>query len=140
MMRRVSWVGAGAAAAVRLVQRADRARREPPSNGNRLTVRATVAPELVADLTDLLRRVTGRAEREHSGAISVSLAPGVDRSGLERELRAVLDRWSEMHPGVRVRVTVDAEARPRRRMAFRRASDSQERKEAATVGTVAGPQ
>jgi hypothetical protein len=122
------------------MRHAYRGRREPPANGNRLTVRATVAPELVADLTDLLRRVTGRAESEHSGAIRVSLAPGVDPAGLERELRAVLDRWSEMHPGVRVRVTVDTEARPRRRTAFRRSTDARERAEAATAGTAAGPQ
>jgi hypothetical protein len=137
-MRRLVWVGAGAAAAVRLMQRAYQARREPSSYRNGLTVRATVAPELVADLTDLLRRVTGRAESEQSGAIRVSLAPGVDPSGLERELRAVLDRWSEMHPGVRLRVTVDAEARPRRRNAFRRSGDAQERAKAAAAGTVAG--
>jgi hypothetical protein len=72
-----------------------------------LTVEATVAPELVADLADLLRRVTGRAASDETGAIAVSLAPGVSPSDAERDLRTVLQRWSDMHPGIRVRVTLD---------------------------------
>jgi hypothetical protein len=110
-----------------------------PSNGNRLAVRATVAPELVADLTDLLRRVAGRAEADQGGAITVRLAPGVERSDVERELRAVVDRWSQMHPGIRVRVT-DDEPPYRRRATFRRAVEMQERAEAAPAGTTAGGQ
>jgi hypothetical protein len=72
-------------------------------------VRATIAPELVDDLTDLLRRVTGRAASDDGGGITVRLAPGVDPSDVERELRAVVHRWSEMHPGVRVDVAPAAE-------------------------------
>jgi hypothetical protein len=135
-MRRVLWVGAGAATAARILERAYRARRGVPSNGNRLAVHATVAPEVVADLTDLLRRVTGRAENDQDGAITVKLAPGVDRSEFERELRAVIHRWSEMHPGIRVRVTEDDQA-PKRRRATRRAVENQERAETAAAGTLA---
>jgi hypothetical protein len=80
-------------------------------------VRATVEPELVADLTDLLRRVTGRAASDQAGAITVDLAAGVSLSDVERELGIVVHRWSEMHPGVRVHVTADDEVPrlPRRR-------------------------
>jgi hypothetical protein len=136
MMRRVLWVGAGAATAARILRRAYRARREVRSNSNRLAVHATVAPEVVADLTDLLRRVTGRAENDRDGAITVKLAPGVDRSEFERDLRAVIHRWSEMHPGIRVRVTDDDQA-PKRRRATRRAVETQERAETAAAGTLA---
>jgi hypothetical protein len=98
------WVGAGAAAIARLTRGAYRARRSPAKSVYRLTVRPTVAPELVDDLTDLLRRVAGRAASDEGGAITITFAPGVEASDLERELRTVLDRWSDMHPGVRVRV------------------------------------
>jgi hypothetical protein len=125
------------AAAARLARRAYHARRKVSSTGNRLAVRATVAPELVADLTDLLRRVAGRAEEDQAGAITVSLAPGADRSDVERELRAVVHRWAEMHPGIRVRVT-DDEAPHRRRATSRHAVEIQERAEAAPAGTIAG--
>jgi hypothetical protein len=91
-----------------------RARRGPAPSVYRLTVRPTVAPELVEDLTDLLRRVTGRAATDEGGAITITIAPGVDASDLERELRAVLDRWSDMHPGVRLRVTPSATLPTRR--------------------------
>jgi hypothetical protein len=84
------------------------ARRNPEKSVYRLTVRPTVAPELVDDLTDLLRRVAGRAASDEGGAITITFAPGVDASRLERDLRAVMDRWSDMHPGVRVRVTPSA--------------------------------
>jgi hypothetical protein len=125
------------AAAARLAERAYRARLKSPSNGNRLAVRATVAPELVADLTDLLRRVAGRAEADHAGAITVSLAPGAVQSEVERELRAVVHRWSEMHPGIRVRVT-DDESPHRRRATLRRAVEMQEPADATPAGTIAG--
>jgi hypothetical protein len=136
-MRRVLWVGAGAATAARILERAYRARRGVRSNGNRLAVHATVAPEVVADLTDLLRRVTGRAENDQDGAITVKLAPGVDPSEFERELRAVIHRWSEMHPGIRVRVTEDDQAPKRRRATSRRSVETQERAETAAAGTLA---
>ena len=104
MTGRALWIGAGAAAIARLTRRAYRARRSSAESVYRLTVRPTVAPELVDDLTDLLRRVAGRAASDEGGAITITFAPGVEASELERELRMVLDRWSEMHPGVRVRV------------------------------------
>lgn len=136
MMRRVIWVGAGAAAAARVAQRAYLARRKERLDGNRLAVRATVAPELVADLTDLLRRVAGRAEADQAGAITISLASGVDRSDIERELRAVVHRWSEMHPAIRVRVTDADEAPQRRRATFRRKVERQELAEATAARTI----
>jgi hypothetical protein len=136
-MRRVIWVGAGAAAAARVAQRAYLARRKERSDGNRLAVRATVAPELVSDLTDLLRRVAGRAEVDQAGAITISLAPGVDRSDIERELRAVVHRWSEMHPGIRVRVTDGDEGAHRRRATRRRTVETQERAEPTAAWTIA---
>jgi hypothetical protein len=125
------------ATAARLAERAYRARRKSPSNGNRLAVRATVAPELVADLTDLLRRVAGRAEADQAGMITISLAPGAVPSEVERELRAVVHRWAEMHPGIRVRVT-DDESPQRRRATFRRPVEMQEPAEATPAGTIAG--
>jgi hypothetical protein len=137
MMRRVLWVGAGAATAARIVQRAYHVRREVRSNGNRLAIHATVAPEVIADLADLLRRVAGRAENEQDGAITVKLAPGTDRSEFERELQAVIHRWSEMHPGIRVRVTEDDQRSNRRRATSRRAVETQERAETAAAGTLA---
>jgi hypothetical protein len=91
-----------------MTRRVYRARRDPTQRVYRLTVRPTVAPELVDDLTDLLRRVAGRAASDEGGAITITFAPGVEASNLERELRTVLDRWSDMHPGVRVRVTPSA--------------------------------
>jgi hypothetical protein len=90
------------------------ARRNPEKSVYRLTVRPTVAPELVDDLIDLLRRVAGRAAIDEGGAITITFAPGVNASSLERELRAVLDRWSDMHPGVRVRVMPSAKLPARR--------------------------
>jgi hypothetical protein len=98
----------------RLTRRAYRARRSPQQSLYRLTVRPTVAPELVDDLTDLLRRVAGRAASDEGGAITITFAPGVDVSSFERELRAVLERWSDMHPGVRVRVSPSASLQTRR--------------------------
>jgi hypothetical protein len=140
IMRRVIWVGAGVAAAARVVQRTYRGRRKPVSNDGGLTVRATVAPELVADLSDLLRRVAGRATVDHSGTITIDLAPGVDRSEIERELRAVADRWSEMHPGVRVRVTADDERRPHRPLTRRRGVPRHEHADVVTAGSPVTPQ
>jgi hypothetical protein len=142
MMRRTIWVGAGAAAAARLARRAYQARRRsaPVPEGQRLTVRATIAPELVADLTDLLRRVTGRAASDEAGGISISLAPGVDPSDIERDLHAVIHRWSEMHPGIRVYVAAGAELPhlPRRRK-FRRGVEAEEPVAAASSGMWATP-
>jgi hypothetical protein len=121
MRRRAIWIGAGAATAARLARRVYRARREATSDGHRLTIRATVAPEVVADLEDLLRRVSGRAASDQHGAITVSLAPGAEVPEVERDLRAVVHRWSEMHPGVRVHVGAGAEvSEPRRQRRFRR--------------------
>ena len=114
MTRRALWIGAGTAAVARLTRRAYRTRRNRVKSAYRLTVRPTVAPELVDDLTDLLRRVAGRAASDEGGAITITVAPGVDVSSLERDLRAVLDRWSDMHPGVRVRVTPSARLPARR--------------------------
>jgi hypothetical protein len=107
-------MGAGAAAVARLTRRAYRARRHPTQSAYRLTVRPTVAPELVDDLTDLLRRVAGRAASDDGGAITITFAPGVDAASFERDLRAVVDRWSDMHPGVRVRVVPSTTAPNRR--------------------------
>jgi hypothetical protein len=122
-------VGAGAAAAARLLRHAPRPRRVPASKGHSLTVQATVAPELVADLADLLGRVTGRAASDQAGAIKVKLAPGIDWSKAEQDLRAVLHRWSEMHPGVRVRISAEEERRRRspRRLASRPGSNRPDR-------------
>jgi hypothetical protein len=139
-MRRVIWVGAGVAAATRLAQRTYGGRRKALSKNGRLTVRATVAPEIVADLSDLLRRVAGRAAVDHSGTITIDLAPGVDRSEIERQLRAVADRWSEMHPGVRVRVVADDERRSHRLPTRRRSVATHERADVVTTGSPATPQ
>jgi hypothetical protein len=112
--RKVLWIGAAAAAAVaRVTRRAYHARPNPPASLYGLTVRPTVAPELVDDLADLLRRVAGRASSDEGGTITITFARGADTSGIERDLRAVLERWSEMHPGVRVRITPSATV-PRR--------------------------
>ena len=115
-MRRVLWVGAGAAAAARLVRQAWRARvalREEES----LTVQAIVSPELLADLTDLLGKVTGRAASDREGAIRIKLAPGTPSSDAIRDLRSVLDRWSEIHPGIQLRIMVETNSKPARRRA-----------------------
>jgi hypothetical protein len=116
-MRRVLWVGAGAAAAAaRLLQRARRARegfREEES----LTVRAIVSPELVADLTDLLDKVTGRAASDRDGGIRIKIAPGTPSSDAIRDLRSVLDRWSEIHPGIQLRIMAETKSGPARRRA-----------------------
>jgi hypothetical protein len=84
---------------------------------------------LVADLVDLLGRVTGRASSDQAGAIKVKLAPGIDWSKAERDLRAVLHRWSEMHPGVRVRISAEEDRRRKspRRLASRPGSKSPDR-------------
>ena len=115
-MRRVLWVGAGAAAAARLFRHARRARdtlREEQS----LTVQAIVSPELVADLTDLLGKVTGRAASDQEGAIRIKIAPGTPSSDAIRDLRSVLDRWSEIHPGIQLRIMVETNTKPARRRA-----------------------
>jgi ABC-type glycerol-3-phosphate transport system substrate-binding protein len=98
-----------------------------------------VAPELVADLADLLRRVAGTASSDQAGTITINLVGGVDGSEIERQLRAVADRWSEMHPGVRVRVTSD-EQRPHRHPKFRRTAASPEGADVVTAGSPAGPE
>jgi hypothetical protein len=103
----------------------------------RLTVRATVAPELVDDLTDLLGRVTGRAASDEAGSITITLAPGVSVSDLERDLRTVLERWSEMHPGVRVRVTPSSgSSRPSRRWKVRKSDQGEGSAAMASDGAV----
>jgi len=80
-------------------------------------VQATVSPELVADLADLLGRVTGRAASDGHGAIRIKLAPGIASSDAMRDLRSVLDRWSETHPGIHLRITVETNSKPARRRA-----------------------
>jgi hypothetical protein len=69
---------------------------------------------LVDDLADLLGRVTGRAASDQAGVIKVKLAPGIDSSKAEQDLRAVLHRWLEMHPGVRVRISSEEDRRRKR--------------------------
>jgi hypothetical protein len=128
------------AAVARVVERAYRARRKPYSNDNRLTVRATLAPEVVADLADLLRRVAGRAANDEAGTITINLAPGVDRADIERQVRTAVDRWSEMHPGVRVRLTADDELGSHRAPASPRSVPDQERASVVTSGSPASPQ
>jgi hypothetical protein len=128
------------AAAARFAERAYRARRKPSSNDNRLTVRATLAPEVVADLADLLRRVAGRAADDQTGTITINLASGVDRADIERQLRTAVDRWSEMHPGVRVRFTADDELGSHRAPAPPRSVAGQERASVVTSGSPASPQ
>jgi hypothetical protein len=115
-MRRVLWVGAGAAAAARLFRHALRAR-ETLREEESLTVQAIVSPELVADLTDLLGKVTGRAARDRDGAIRITLAPGTASSDAIRDLRSVLDRWSETHPGIQLRIMAETNSKPARRRA-----------------------
>jgi hypothetical protein len=116
-MRRVLWVGAGAAAAAaRLVRRARRAR-EAVRVEQSLTVQPIVSPELVADLTDLLGKVTGRAASDQEGAIRIKIAPGTPSSDAIRDLRSVLDRWSEIHPGIKLRILVETNSKPARRRA-----------------------
>lgn len=117
--QRLVWIGAAAAAAARVARRT---RHPSAPEARRLTVQPTVAPELVDDLTDLLRRVMGRAASDPAGGISVNLAPGAEPSAVAQELRRVVDRWSEMHPGIRVRVAAGGEVtqRPLRRVGRRR--------------------
>ena len=121
-MRRVLWVGAGTAAAARLFRHAVRARdilraRATSREEQSLTVQAIVSPELVADLTDLLGKVTGRAATDGEGAIRITLAPGTASSDAIRDLRSVLDRWSEIHPGIQLRIMVETNSKPARRRA-----------------------
>lgn len=100
-----------------------------------------MAPELVADLTDLLRRVTGRAASDQAGAITIKLAAGVSLSDVERDLGMVVHRWSEMHPGVRVQVTADdAAPRPPRRRTRRRGVGAEESMAVAGSVMAAPPQ
>jgi hypothetical protein len=82
-----------------------------------LTVQAIVSPELVADLTDLLGKVTGRAASDQEGAIRIKIAPGTPSSDAIRDLRSVLDRWSEIHPGIQLRIMVETDTKPARRRA-----------------------
>jgi hypothetical protein len=117
-MRRVLWVGAGAAAATaRVLQRARRRARDAVREEQSLTVQAIVSPELVADLTDLLGKVTGRAASDREGAIRIKIAPGTPSSDAIRDLRSVLDRWSEIHPGIQLRIMVETDSKPARRRA-----------------------
>ena len=139
MARRVLLVGAGAAAAAaRLTRRAYR-RRESASNGHRLTVHASVAPELVDDLADLLRRVTGGAASDPTGSITINLAPGVSASETEKQLRTVVHRWSEMHPEVHVRVSADEEVQARRRWKRRQVPQDERSTAAGGAGVLAAP-
>jgi hypothetical protein len=110
-MRRVLWVGAGAAAASRFFRHARRAR-EALREEESLTVQPIVSPELVADLTDLLGKVTGRAATDGEGAIRIKIAPGTPSDDAIRDLRSVLDRWSEIHPGIQLRIMVETKSRP----------------------------
>jgi hypothetical protein len=138
MVRRALLIGAGAAAAAaRLARRAYRRRGSEP-NGHRLTVHASVAPELVEDLADLLRRVTGRAASDPAGSITIKLAPGVSASETEKQLRTVVHRWSEMHPEVHVRVRADEEIQARRRWNRRQVSQD-EPSTAGGAGVLAAP-
>jgi hypothetical protein len=78
-------------------------------------VQAIVSPELVADLTDLLGKVTGRAASDREGAIRIKIAPGTPSSDAIRDLRSVLDRWSEIHPGIQLRIMVETNSGAARR-------------------------
>jgi hypothetical protein len=82
-----------------------------------LTVQPIVSPELVADLTDLLGKVTGRAASDRAGAIRIKIAPGTPSDDAIRDLRSVLDRWSEIHPGIQLRIMVENKSRPAGRRA-----------------------
>jgi hypothetical protein len=116
-----------------------RTRRRSEPNRHRLTVRASVAPELVDDLADLLRRVTGRAASDPAGSITIKLAAGVSAAEIEQELRAVLHRWSEMHPEVRVRVSADEEVSERRRWMRPRLARDEQAKAAGEPSVLAAP-
>lgn len=70
-------------------------------------VRISVEPELVEDLEDFLRRVEGRAIRGADDVVTVPLPPGEDRA--TPRLAPVLDRWSALHPGIRLEVLPNAQ-------------------------------
>jgi hypothetical protein len=140
MARRAILIGAGAAAAAaRLTRFTYRARRASQASRRRLTVRATVAPELVDDLADLLRRVAGRAASDQAGSITINLAPGVSASEIEKELQAVVHRWTEMHPAIRVRVISDEEVTERRRWKRRPAAEDEHPNAVDAQGVLVAP-
>jgi hypothetical protein len=79
-------------------------------------VQPVVSPELVADLTDLLGKVTGRVASDREGAIRIKIAPGTPSADAIRDLRSVLDRWSDIHPGIQLRIQIE-NGKPARRRA-----------------------
>ena len=75
----------------------------------------SVSSDLVSDLTDLLRAVTGRAAIDPTGEITVETARGVPPEDVARDVRSVIHRWTAMHPGIRVHVRAAEDARPQTR-------------------------
>lgn len=67
-------------------------------------MRATVEPELVTELVDLVRRVCGRASVDGADTFSVPLPSGTAEEAAYRELRALLHTWELRHPGVKTRI------------------------------------
>jgi hypothetical protein len=64
-------------------------------------VHLTVEPNLVDDITDLLRQVEERAVRNGS-VVTVPFPPGRDPARAVTELRRVLSWWRDQHPGISV--------------------------------------
>lgn len=75
-----------------------------PRASESVRVRLTVEPKLVDDITDLVRRVEGRAVRDEDSVVTVPFPPGRESARAVTELRRVLDRWTDRHPGIRVEV------------------------------------
>jgi hypothetical protein len=113
--RLLRWVGAlGGVPAIAAVYRAAAARRA--ERGERqLVVRATVETELVNDLVELVRQVRGRAALNGRDSFSVPVPKGVPEHAAYRELRAVLERWEQNHPGIRAEILSITPSRARTR-------------------------
>jgi hypothetical protein len=93
-----------AAAAYRRLT-SDAAAAQRPERRFRIT--ATVEPNLVIDLVDLTRRVNGRAVQAGADSFYVPIPGGVAEETACSELRALLERYEQRYPGIRVRIVAE---------------------------------
>jgi hypothetical protein len=102
--RALRWTGALAGApALAGAYRALMSRRAA-SPKRYIHVRATVDPDVVSDLVDLVRRVRGQAALEARDSFSVPVPRGIPEQDAYRELRALIHNWELRHPGVRAEI------------------------------------